>query len=163
MIFSPRRRLEVKTAWPRAVGGLLVGCLYSFYSCGHSARDGEGGPRRGTVDSGILGTLGEHRQVLIAQEKPSARGRLAGLVEALDTPRVMGWGMGEAASGVRPRQEFKDRPSTDLKKLQDSPSLTLRGQILSSQILRRSYCWRKEEEAVFPHPHAPWMIKREPT
>ena len=75
-------------------------------------------------------------------------------------PQVIGWGMGRGLHSRSDQgQEFKERPSADLKKHRDSPRLTLEGQILSYQIPRGSCSWKKEEEADFSQPHSPGVIK----
>ena len=95
--------------------------------------------------------------VCICSRGPSERGRLACLVEAGDMPKVIEWGMGLGLhSGSDQGQEVKDHPSAYLNKHHDSPSFDLIG---SYWIPRRSYYLKKEEVAVFSHPHSPWITR----
>ena len=66
--------------------------------------------------------------------------------------QVNWWWGGEACIQIQTKAGAKDHPSADLNKYRDSPSLTLKGQILSYQIPKRSYYPKKEEEEVFPTP-----------
>ena len=65
-----------------------------------------------------------------------------------ELPQVIGWGLGSGLhSDSDLGQEFDDCPYADLNKHQD-------------QIPRRSYYSKTEEEAVFSHPHPPWVGKK---